>query len=146
MAATLPAGLLDRMICLTESLLASLRDKNVPIMSAAFSADETNHGKHAIQLEDVKSAQSKAPATSLVSISTLLAPDDISSSHALNLNRRIGGCHSSTEQNKIQGVSLREFRGLKKKSPIEMDTINRHRQDDRQVKCTACSVPATTDM
>jgi hypothetical protein len=103
-------------------------------MSAAFSADETNHGEHAIQLEDVKSAQSKAPATSLVSISTLLAPDEISSSHALNLNRRIEGCHSSTEQNKIQGVSLREFRGLKKKSPIEMDTINRHRQDDRQVK------------
>ena len=84
MAATLPAGLLEKMISLTESLLASLGDKNVPPVStsAAALSYESNDGKNSIQFEDA-SGQSEVSAVSMVP--TSLAPADISSNNTLKL-------------------------------------------------------------
>ena len=138
MAATLPAGLLERMISLTESLIATLGDKNAPTTSAASSGYEINPGKHAIQseseiqTEDV-SGERKEQAIFMVSPS--LDPADIDSKCALNIKKTSGGTCSAgcADQNKSEGVGLSESKGLKKKALIEMDTLIRQRLDDRQV-------------
>jgi hypothetical protein len=128
MAATLPAGLLERMIGLTESLLASLGDKNVPIASAAVSGHENIH-ENATHIERV-SGQSEVTATSMVF--TSLAPADICSNYSLRLRRSSGGSCSADgtvlTSSRHGSGSVREVRGLDKKSPVELDTIRKHGQ------------------
>jgi hypothetical protein len=132
MAAALPAGLLERMICLTESLLDSLGDKKVSSSFAPFSGDEINHEEKAIMFEG-SSGQTKSPATTVF---TSLAPADISSSASMGLNKNSGGSCSAggAKLNTSNGSSFREIMDLKKKSLIEKDNINRKRPDCLQVK------------
>jgi hypothetical protein len=140
------------MICLTESLLASLGEKIVPTTSDTFSGYETNHGENTNHIEGVTDLN-KAPATSMVSSSLAPAASDISSSHTLYLKRSSGGFWSAAgaeqyksdgvscaEQYKSDGVSLTESRGLKEASLIEISTTKSQRLDGRQVimDCITC--------
>jgi hypothetical protein len=124
MTAALPAGLLERMINLTEALLAAFGDKSsdIPNTASAAAISSNNHGGKAAQLDDV-SIECGINATSVVFKS--LIPADIHNNHCSNsvvsLRRGSGGSSTSdgAEQNKIRSEEARNF---------ESDTILIHRQ------------------
>jgi hypothetical protein len=128
MATTLQAGLLERLISLTESLLTTLGDKNDPTTSAALASNGHHHRFSGIenQCKGV-SSQSRAQATSKESIS--LAPLEVSSNHVLHIKRTDGSSSAdAAEQNKTRSVSWREAREGHAKSRFVLDKINKQRQ------------------
>jgi hypothetical protein len=95
MAATFPAGLLEKMISLTESLLASLGNENVSATSPAAFSYRSKDGENSILYED-GSGKREVPAVSMVL--TSLAPVDIISYDSLKL--------SSCSQSDVQAESM----------------------------------------
>jgi hypothetical protein len=107
MAATLPAGILERMICLTESLLAALDNKSSDVQSTAAASSRNNHDEEikTTQHDDVSGHHGMKSATMVFKSQT---PADIKCNHGSNraapLRRGSGGSRSpgGAEKNKIR--------------------------------------------
>jgi hypothetical protein len=124
MAATLPAGLLERMIVLTESLLTAIGDKNGPTTLAAVPSNGNYQGLcgNAMQLEGV-SYHNGVQATA--KMFTSLAPVDISSNHVLHIKRRSDGSSSADGAEQKKSSVVREGQTL---SRFVLDKMERQRQ------------------
>ena len=125
MAASLPGGLLERMMNLTESLLAALGDKNGPTTYADVSSHRNyqEFSENAMQLEGV-SCHSGVQATAR--LFTSLAAVDTSSNHVLRIKRATDGPSSADGAEQIKSRS-REAK-MRAVSSSMLDKVDKRRQ------------------